>query len=135
MCTLTHLAVGGAVGVWTENGALAFALGVASHVVLDAVPHYDIEDFRIDVGLTLAGFLVLLGLGYWGTPVFWGAVGGVIPDVENLLWSLGILKESQRVFPSHTWFIRHGRRLTRRGMIPQVLLILGAIGCLALQGG
>jgi hypothetical protein len=101
---------------------------------MDAVPHYDIEDFRVDAGLTAAALLTLLGLGYWNTPIFWGAFGAVVPDLENLLWRLGVISESQRVFPSHTRLIRHGRPLAPLGAIPQVLLVLGAVMGLILLG-
>lgn len=130
MCTLTHLAVGGAVGGCVGNGGLAFLAGVVSHGLLDAVPHYDIKDYRVDVALAAAGFAGVLGLGYWGTPVFWGALGAVVPDIEILLWRLGLLRETQFVFPSHTRAVGHGRQLSGRGIISQALLLLGAVGCL-----
>ena len=135
MCTVTHLVVGGAVGAWTGHGALAFALGVVSHAVLDAVPHYELDDFRLDLGITLVAVGGLVGWGYWLTPVFWGALGGVLPDVEILLWKLGLLRDTQMVFPSHSGLIRHGRRLSFRGALPQVLLIMGALGCLVVLRG
>ncbi len=134
MCTVTHLAVGGALGAWTGSGVVAFALGVVSHLILDAVPHYEIEDFRVDLALTLAGFAALVGWGHGLTPVFWGALGGVIPDLEILFWKLGWLRQGQMVFPSHSGLITHGRRLSGRGAVPQVLLVLGSVGCLALLG-
>ncbi|MCK4547946.1 MAG: hypothetical protein KAW17_10955 [Candidatus Eisenbacteria sp.] len=135
MCSVTHLAVGGVLGGWAGNSGVAFFLGIVSHVVMDAVPHYDTRDFRVDVALTAAGFLAVLGLGYWNSPVFWGAVGAVLPDVENLLWRLGAIRESWRIFPSHTRLIRHGKPLTARGAIPQVFLILGSIAGLVPLGG
>jgi hypothetical protein len=121
-------------GGWAGHGGVAFLLGIVSHAVLDAVPHYDIEDYRVDAGLTVTGFLVLLGLGYWNTPVFWGAVGAVVPDIENLLWRMGVISESRRIFPSHTRLVRHGRPLANVWAIPQVLLILGAVAGLVFLG-
>jgi hypothetical protein len=131
MFTLTHLAVGGALGGWTGHGGTAFAVGVASHAVLDVVPHYDIRDVRVDVGLLVAAVAALWVLGYGPTPVFWGAAGGVLPDLEILLWRLGVLDKRRWVFPSHNGRIPHGREVGRRGLVVQGLLILGAAGCLA----
>ena len=133
MCTVTHLAVGGALGAWAGSGPAAFVLGAVSHGVLDAVPHYEMEDFRVDLVLTLAGLAALVGFGYGWSPVFWGALGGVVPDLEILFWKLGWLREKQMVFPSHSGLIAHGRRLSGRGAVPQVLLVLGSVGCLALM--
>jgi hypothetical protein len=132
MCTITHLAVGGALGGCVKQGGLAFLLGVGSHAVLDAVPHYDVEDFRVDLLLTAAGIAGLLGFGYWCTPVFWGAVGAVVPDLEVLIWRLGLINEKRMIFPSHNRLIRHGARLSVGASVHQVLLILGAVGCLVI---
>ena len=57
--------------------------------------------------------MLLLGLG--GTPTFWGILGAVVPDFENLLWRRGLIPGKWRLFPGHApWLSRylpHGRTL------------------------
>ncbi len=43
MILATHVIAGAAIGRLTENPLLAFALGLASHLVLDAIPHWQYE--------------------------------------------------------------------------------------------
>lgn len=107
MITIAHVLIGGAVGVATNNPALALFAGVASHLVADAIPHYDSPPnakrtaegniiwtstvyvyafFDVGIGLVTA---LLVGHGFWQTAHFWpfalGAFGGFLPDlIDNV---------------------------------------------------
>ena len=141
MYSVTHAAVGGALGAALEVGigaggsvpvgglgwgGVAFAVGIVSHAALDALPHHDLKDVRLDVGLTLGALAGLAAAGHLGTAVFWGALGAVVPDLEILFWRLGWIEERHWVFPSHNGRIPHGRALGRRWILPQALVALGA---------
>lgn len=111
MILFTHAAVGAAAAEFTNSPVVALAIGFASHFILDAIPHWDYElrslrvnaadnsktdmeigrDFIVDLIKTVldALFGIALGLlfyGTWLTPghyaaAFFGAVGGLLPDV------------------------------------------------------
>jgi len=112
---LTHMAVGGAVGSLVEARGAAFGLGMLLHIPLDVIPHYEFEKMWLEVAVVAAFFGVMIATGNAGTGIFWGALGAVLPDLENLLWRLGILSDEDKVFPGHSrrfarW-LPHGRAL------------------------
>jgi len=108
MILVSHGIVGGAVGsLFPQNPLLAFFVGLASHFVLDAIPHweYEIKSIGSESGssegiLKLSrnsirdfifvlldfsfGFLLaalIFGRGdYSSLSIFWGVIGGVFPD-------------------------------------------------------
>jgi hypothetical protein len=123
MCSVTHVAVGALLGGILDNRLYAFVAGFLSHIPLDAVPHIDFEDFRIDAAMSvvlLGGILAFSGF----SPVFLGALGAVAPDFENLLWKTGIIEERSKIFPTHSGMIRHGR--ARVGSGPKVEILMSA---------
>ena len=102
MLTISHVLIGGAVGVATANPITAFVAGVASHFVADMVPHLDVppnsrynsagdiiftkQIYAIAItDVVVSGLLVLY---LWKTyfnfpdlhPFVLGAVGGFFPD-------------------------------------------------------
>jgi hypothetical protein len=128
---LVHMAVGGAVGSLVGGRGGAFALGVASHVPLDVGPHYEFGRMWIEV-IVVSGVLGgMVVTGHAGSPVFWGAVGAVAPDIENVLWRSGALPEKWKLFPGHAlrlWrFFPHGRTLGTRHIWWQVVLGAAAV--------
>lgn len=102
MTTITHAAVGGLIGSLGLGAPASFLLGTASHLPLDLVPHWDLKKTWIDTILTLGGLAALL---VWtgGSPLFWGAAGGALPDLEHLL------PLRRKYVPGHGK--SHGRRL------------------------
>jgi len=120
MCSVTHVAVGALIGGLVNSNLAAFGLGLVSHLPLDAIPHFDFKDYRIDAAISvamLAGLLLAAGV----SPVLLGALGAAAPDFENLLWKMGIINERRKVFPTHSGLIRHGRALT--GSVPAEIAV------------
>lgn len=138
MTVITHMAVGAAVGTVTDRGLVAAVLGLASHVPLDVLPHYEFEKMWVEVAVVAAFFAAMLAAGMGGTGVFWGAVGAVLPDAENLLWRTGLLPEEKKVFPGHSLRMagafRHGRTLGPRHALTQLALIAVSIAVVAASG-
>jgi hypothetical protein len=121
MCSVTHVAAGALIGGFLDSRLYAFIAGFASHIPLDAVPHIDFEDFRIDALMSVAllgGIFAFSGF----SPVFVGALGAVAPDFENLLWKTGIIEEKNKVFPTHSGLIRHGRARAGSGPATEILM-------------
>lgn len=131
MTVLTHMAVGAAAGSFLEGRAPAALVGLASHIPLDLIPHYEFQKLWVEaviVGAVL-GAMVLTGL--WTAPVFWGAVGAILPDAENFLWRLGIIPGRWKLFPGHSprlarW-LPHGRELSVRHAWWQAVLAGAAV--------
>ena len=48
MCLFTHFAAGALAGGMTGNPVIGLIAGIASHAVLDAIPHYDHPDWRLE---------------------------------------------------------------------------------------
>ena len=115
MTVLTHMAVGGALGSLVDGRAAPLALGLGSHILLDVIPHYEFEKIWIEAAIVVGVLGTVIALGRADTGVFWGALGGVLPDIENLLWKQGILPGRWKMFPGHNRrlrkFIPHGRAL------------------------
>lgn len=113
---LVGAALGSQVGDIPGQAIVAFGVGWASHYVLDSLPHWDriyrhteklkvhdklsdwpkyalVQGF-VDVGLVaiIVGSIIFykhqLGA-YYLSPIFWGAVGGMLPDIlDNVpFWS------------------------------------------------
>ena len=121
MCSVVHVAAGALIGSFFDSRLPAFAVGFVSHIPLDAVPHIDFEDFRVDAVMTmslLGGILVFSGF----SPVFVGALGAVAPDFENLLWKLRIIPEQSKVFPTHSGLIKHGRAVGGQGLAVEIVM-------------
>ncbi len=118
MTAIAHTAVGGAIGAFGANAPLSFFLGAISHYPLDIIPHWDLKNMWIDTVLTFGGLTLLL-IFFGNGPIFWGALGGALPDVEHLF------PHRKKVFPSHG--PRHGRPLA----LPLASIQLGLIGACA----
>ncbi len=103
MLITPHVLVGAAIGVSTSNPVLAFAGGLASHFLMDIVPHFDpgtfhhgekppikIDNRDLSIGVidSALAFFLLLWLAGSAPIVAWapalGILGGVLPDVVGL---------------------------------------------------
>jgi hypothetical protein len=128
---LAHMAVGGALGSLVDGRAAPFALGLGSHILLDVIPHYEFEKIWIEAAIVAGVLGTMIATGHGGTGVFWGALGGVLPDIENLLWKQGILPGRWKVFPGHNRrlrrFLPHGRALPTRHAWWQAALVAAGV--------
>lgn len=135
MTVLVHMTVGAATGALLGGRPAAFGAGMAGHVALDLIPHYEFERMWIEVALvvTFFGGMLLAGLG--ASTVFWGALGAVLPDFENLLWRAGLLPEHRKVFPGHSRrygrLLRHGAPLGVRHAWWQVVIAAASVAVVA----
>ena len=123
MCSVTHVAVGALLGSLLGTNLAAFGVGFLSHIPLDAVPHFDFKDFRVDAAASVVLLVVVLAVAGL-SPMFLGAVGSVLPDVENLLWKMGLLDESRKIFPTHSGLIRHGKAQNAGGIRSEIAVSL-----------
>ena len=137
MTVITHLAVGAAAGSFTDSQAGAALLGLVSHVPLDVLPHYEFEKMWVEVAVVSAAFVAMLAAGMGRTGIFWGAVGAVVPDIENLLWKLGVLPGEAKVFPGHSsrfsMGLSHGRSLGPRHALTQIAIVCASVGIVFLS--
>ena len=131
MCSVGHVAVGALVGGFLGNRLHAFLIAFASHIPLDAIPHIDFEDFRVDAVMSVA---LLVGIFAFSgfSPIFVGALGAVAPDFENLLWKLGIIEERNKVFPTHSGLIKHGQARVGSGPATEVLMSAVSVAVIVL---
>lgn len=86
-----HLVMGAALTMRAHPIA-AFGVGLVSHAVLDAIPHYNYTGWRsfspilamdVVVGVCLALAIVWMAPKPWGAGA--GAAGGIFPEIERLL--------------------------------------------------
>jgi hypothetical protein len=124
MMAAVHALLGGAFGQYARGPAPALVGGALTHLLADLVPH---KDYPLPIELPI----MLGALGFLATqhgarsPTFMGAVGGVLPDVENGLHMLGVVPERAKLFPTHSGLLPHGRPISSIGS--QVLLAAGAL--------
>jgi hypothetical protein len=130
MCSVTHVAAGALIGSVLDSGLIAFVVGFASHIPLDAIRHVDFEDFRVDAVVSV-GLLVAILLVSGFSPIFLGALGAVAPDFENLLWKMGIIREKDKIFPTHSGLIRHGQAGVSGSARTEIIMSVCSAGLVA----
>ena len=124
MCLFTHFAAGALAGGATGNVYAGAVAGLASHAVLDVIPHYDHPDWRVELagGVVSLGLLLLMPFSSW--PAVVGGLFGMAPDLENLFQKLGRLSRNRCIFPTHTGLMPHGRELGPRTLAWQVAIFV-----------
>jgi len=120
MCVFTHIAAGALAGSLSPNPYYAPFLGLGSHVVLDVIPHYDIDSVSVEIGLAVAYVVVLISIQVLSPAIILGMIFAVIPDIENLLWKKGKITQEQKIFPGHRILLPHGREVGRGNLFFQV---------------
>lgn len=108
MCLFTHVAAGAIAGALSPTPYAAPFLGLASHVLLDIIPHRDIDRMRSELLLAALAIAAIALGGALSVKVSLGIAFALIPDIENLLWKLGAIREDQKIYPGHRRFIPHG---------------------------
>lgn len=132
MCLFTHFAAGALAGGLTGNVWVGAAAGVASHAVLDAIPHYDHPDWRLELAAGVFSLILLLLMPFatWAAVV--GGIFGMVPDLENLFQKLGKMRRDQFIFPTHTGLIPHGRTLGPKSLVWQLAIFVFCFGALGM---
>ncbi|MDD4856683.1 MAG: hypothetical protein PHD74_01105 [Candidatus Krumholzibacteria bacterium] len=130
MCLFTHVAFGAIAGAISPTPYLAPFLGLASHIGLDVIPHHDIDRMRTEILLAAAAVAAVAIGGALSLKVALGIAFALIPDIENLLWKLGTIRDDQKIFPGHRRLIPHGMVLGKSNLILQFAASAVAIALL-----
>jgi hypothetical protein len=96
-----HVATGAVAGALLGSRRAAAPVGLALHVVGDAIPHRDYRSRGFELGSGLVGVLAVGLRRGFGDPATIGAIASSIPDLEHLVplrWLGG-----RKLFPSHRW--------------------------------
>jgi hypothetical protein len=133
MWFITHLAFGAALGTWIEEPIwLVVVLALLSHILLDAIPHWDYGDlYRIEICAPIdifCGFLVLLVMMHQNNvplACFLGGLASAAPDFEGALYYYGYT--SRAYFPSHVKPFPHGKTGRFWGILVQALIVLASL--------
>jgi len=131
MCLFTHFAAGALAGGVTGNVYAGAVAGLASHAVLDVIPHYDHPDWRLELAGGVLSLILLLLMPFASWPAVIGGLFGMAPDLENLFQKLGRMSRKSFIFPTHTGLLPHGRELGPRTLGWQVAIF---VGCFVLLG-
>ena len=117
----THALAGMTIGKFLRKPLLALTAGVASHALLDCLPHRDrwYPEWRILYGGLTIAILMWALHGPNRAAKFSGAVGALLPDIENVPGHKP--PESRQLFPSH-WF-RHEDRSGRHGVATELVVV------------
>lgn len=97
-----HTCLNAAIGSMFKKPAAAAVTGLVGHAVLDLLPHKDVSAHKAE-GATVALLLGIVGSSCgWSSPAFWCAMGGVLPDVEQVLPWTDPKRGRRRYFPTHS---------------------------------
>ncbi len=133
MCLFTHFAAGALVGGLVGDPVIGALAGIASHAVLDMIPHYDHPDWRLELLGGIGALILLLALPFGSTAAAMGGLGGMLPDLENLFQKLGWYPRRYFIFPTHNGILPHGRRLERGSLRWQLAIFSGCFLVLGLS--
>jgi hypothetical protein len=126
MIVAVHAFTGAALSRLCRTPWQAFALGFASHLVADAMPHRDLD-------VPTEGALAAVALGCLGLAhgldscEFAGALGAVAPDLENIVARALGISDEKLLLPTHNRY--HGAKLDN--VAGQVALALCCVAVLA----
>jgi hypothetical protein len=134
VCLFTHVAAGAIAGALSPTLYAAPLFGLASHVVLDIMPHHDIDRMRYELLLAALAIAAIALGGALSLKVSLGIAFALIPDIENLLWKLGLIRDDQKVFPGHRKYIPHGMVLGRSNVGLQMAVSAAVIAILIRRG-
>ena len=107
MIAAVHALVGSTLARLCKSRTQAALVGGFSHPLADMMPHRDLEVPQEAV--LLAGALcVIAGARGVDSREFAGALGAVLPDVENLVARVCGISEKRLLLPTHSTY--HGRK-------------------------
>jgi hypothetical protein len=150
MTMTTHTAIGAAIGLLVGNPLLGFSLGVASHFLVDMIPHGDspmLEKYHgnrqqkhsaitfvtLDAGIALA-LVVILGAtlpqGMGNTTYAAAILGSVLPDI--LVGISHIYKTKIMNWYNRFHFFFHDFFTSRIGDVKLSYALIGQVSVIAL---
>ena len=138
MMLVPHTCINAAMGRLFRKPAAAFAAGVIAHAALDLMPHKDIAAHKAE-GLLVATMLGIIGTSCgFKSPPFWCAMGGVLPDVEQVLPWTDPKRGRHRWFPTHNKKVHSVRipaapdykiRLLMQSVVSMTALMIAIYNC------
>jgi hypothetical protein len=132
----THFAAGALAGSLIPNPIAAPFIGLGSHLLLDVIPHRDFEDYRLEIALWIVAMIVLFAGGAYTASIVLCGLFAVLPDLENLLWKTGRIRDEQKIFPGHRkGFIKHGRETGAWSIVLQIAFTAVAIAWVIRRNG
>jgi len=134
MYVSSHVVTGAAVGKLAAGNFPGFILGIISHVLLDLIPHHDYKKtwgMVLDILITIVMFSWILS--FHPAYIFWGALGGALPDLEVFLNRTVFKEKKISIFPTHNGLLPHGKMEWPVGFLIPVLI--GLLGLIFLQMG
>ncbi len=146
MIASAHLACGAASGIfvqkylpprfyWISRCLAAFVAGLASHVILDAWPHWEYMQYgsRLWAILLVETFVVLFCLlnrhrsRIMNIVIFCGMVGGAVPDLALLVWEKLFLWEPLLYFYFAMHIFHGSLPFFKIGLVLQIFLSVLAV--------
>ena len=138
MIIIPHMLVGAAIGVYSKNIETAFLFGLASHYLLDFLPHWEyFTEAKVskisDVLKILADFfigLALVSLLLWDSPgkiIIAGAIfGSLLPDVLCFLSNMydGFGSKILRVHFNFHYQLHYFKDLSFWPGLPAALIVI-----------
>jgi hypothetical protein len=119
MIAAVHAVVGASIGKFAGDSKSAVMGGVASHLLMDLLPHRDF-DAKTEA-LLLAPTMGMIAWKFGLTsPEFVGAFGAISPDLENAASRVGIIPQEAMRFPTHLGEDKHGPKT--ESALPQGIL-------------
>lgn len=133
MIITNHVVAGAVIGARAPGPVSAFALGFASHGVMDAIPHWGHPDYAVFVRVAvvdgLVGLAVMTLFARWSPPdrraaIIAGMLGACAPDADKP----STLFFDRSPFPA--WFDAAHKRIQNEAhhRMPREMLI-AAVGC------
>ena len=117
MIAAVHALLGATLARLCDTRTQAALIGGASHAVADMLPHRDLD--LPEEGFLLAGALTLIcTIKGADSREFAGALGAVLPDLENLVGRVRGVPDEKLLLPTH----RHLHGPKTRNYLPQLAL-------------
>ena len=130
MIAAVHALVGSTLARFCRSSTQAALVGGASHPLADMVPHRDLE-IPQEAALLAGVLCVIAGARGVDSREFAGALGAVLPVVENLVARMCGISEGRLLFPTHSSY--HGRKT--RGFHGQLAIAAVGMASLLLPDG
>ncbi len=124
-----QLAMGAALAMRTRNPLAAFGIGLVSHVVLDAIPHYHpawimgasgLAIVDVAVGACLALIVAAMAPMPWSS--LSGALGGISPEIQRVL-----AHQRQDLLEGPPFYLPHSTAAPPWGILTQLAVVVIAL--------